>query len=43
MLPAIVALIVGISLGAYVIEALSAVGDFEDPHDWEWEEDEDGD
>ena len=42
MLPWIVALIVGVSLLGYAVEALSAVDDFSDPHDWEWE-DEDGD
>lgn len=34
MLPAIVALIVGISLGAYLIELLDGLGEFKDPHDW---------
>lgn len=34
MLPWIIAVIVGVSLIGYVIEALSAVSDFQDPHDW---------
>lgn len=40
MLPAIVALIVGISLGAYVIELLNDLGEFKDPHDWMMSDDE---
>lgn len=34
MLPAVIALIVGISLGAYLIELLDGLGEFKDPHDW---------
>lgn len=40
MLPAIVALIVGISLGAYIIELLDDLGEFKDPHDWMVDDDE---
>ena len=40
MLPAIVALIVGISLGAYIIELLDDIGEFRDPHDWTVDDDE---
>ena len=39
MLPWVIALIVGVSLVGYVIEALGAVGDFSDPHDWEVDDD----
>lgn len=41
MFPAIIALIVAVSLGAYLVEMLGAVGQFSDPHDWE--DDNDGD
>lgn len=40
MLPWIMAIIVGVSLAAYAIEALSAIGDFSDPHDWMVDDDE---
>lgn len=41
MLPAIVALIVGISLGAYLIELLDDLGEFKDPHgNWMVDDDE---
>lgn len=41
MFPVIIALIVGISLGAYVIEMLGSVGQFDDPHDWIMEDEDD--
>lgn len=40
MFPYIFAAIVAASLIGYVIEALSAVSDFSDPHDWMVDDDE---
>ena len=35
MFPYIIAVIVAATILGYALEALSAVGDFSDPHDWE--------
>lgn len=35
MFPAIVALIVAVSLGACLVEMLGSIDQFSDPHDWE--------
>ncbi len=34
MFPYIFAAIVAVSIVGYILDALSAVGDFNDPHDW---------
>ena len=34
MFPYIIAVIVAASIIGYVLEAFSAVSDFQDPHDW---------
>lgn len=41
MLVVIITLIVAVSLGAYIIEMLGAVGQFDDPHDWVMEDEDD--
>ena len=40
MFPTIIALIVAVSLGAYLIELLNDLGEFRDPHDWMVDDDE---
>lgn len=40
MFPTIIALIVGVSLGAYLFELLDGIGEFQDPHDWMVDDDE---
>jgi len=39
MFPYIIAAIVAASLIGYLLDALSAVNDFQDPHDWDDEHD----
>lgn len=39
MFPYIIAVIVAATILGYALEALSAVGDFSDPHDWDDEHD----
>lgn len=41
MLPVVITLVVAVSLGAYIIEMLGAVGQFDDPHDWVMEDEDD--
>jgi len=40
MFPYIIAVIVAATILGYALEALSAVGDFSDPHDWTVDDDE---